>query len=217
MSKVTGILGGTFDPVHNAHIKIALELKQQLGLEDMRLMPCALPPHRDTPGATAGQRLAMLQLACENTGLQIDDCELHRDEPSWTVTTLQWMRRQLPPQHSLVFCIGSDAFNGLHQWHEWRELFNLAHLVVAMRPDSAINTSPEVEQELEKRVTADGNKLEQQPAGCIYLAKVSQIPVSSTLVRKNLAEGKSIDNLVPGNVVHYINEHGLYRQTGPVR
>ncbi|MDP3877813.1 MAG: nicotinate-nucleotide adenylyltransferase [Methylobacter sp.] len=137
-----GIFGGTFDPVHFGHLRSALEVKDIFGLDEVRLIPCAMPPHRESPAVTAAMRLQMLALAIKNQpGLKIDTRELERYErqqtPSYMVDTLESLRQEFPHETLLLF-IGTDAFKYLTGWHQWQRLFDYAHIVVLTRPGFAI-------------------------------------------------------------------------------
>ena len=131
-----GLLGGTFDPVHFGHLRSAVEVCEQLQLDELRLIPSARPPHRGMPGATAAQRLRMVELALgQGGGLQVDDRELQRERPSYTVETLESLRQELGSDVALFMVLGWDAFCGLPSWHRWESLLELANLVVLQRPD----------------------------------------------------------------------------------
>ena len=130
-----GILGGTFDPVHFGHLRLAVEMYQDLGLQEVRLVPCRIPPHRNAPQASPEQRLAMLRLAIEHElGLRVDQRELQRDGPSYMVDTLQSLRDELGPDTPLSLILGMDAFDDIDTWHRWEELIQLAHFIVIQRP-----------------------------------------------------------------------------------
>ncbi len=135
MRRKIGLFGGTFDPVHNGHLRMALEAGEELALEQVRLLPCHRPPHRETPNVDSDQRTHMLRLAVESCPLlKLDDRELRRDGPSYTLETLQSLRAELGPEVSLIWVMGSDSFLGLESWHRWRELLDYAHLLVVARP-----------------------------------------------------------------------------------
>ncbi len=128
------MLGGTFDPVHYGHLRFADEVRRSLGLKELHLVPAGDPPHRSGPVASAADRLAMLRLAvAEFPGLVVDSREVDRAGKSYTVLTLEALRRE-DAQRPLLLLVGADAFRGLPSWHRWRELFALAHLVVVARP-----------------------------------------------------------------------------------
>ena len=132
-----GILGGTFDPVHYGHLRAAVEVREMLGLSEVRMLPAARPPHRETPAAAPEHRFEMLRLAtAAEEFLLPDDSEMRREGPSWMVDTLSGFRARCGAQ-PLVLIIGQDAANGLDGWREWRRLFELAHIAVMCRPGSA--------------------------------------------------------------------------------
>lgn len=205
-----GIFGGTFDPVHRGHIAIAQDLKQHLQLDELRLVPARVPPHRAQPQACEEDRLAMLKLATAATELSVDDRELRRNSISYTIDTLASMRSELGAACSLVLCMGHDAFAQLDGWHCWRDLLTHAHIAVASRADCDMQLNPAVEQLLAQRQTSDPAALKSTTAGFIYLAQLSQIPVSSTLVRQELASTRHCAQLHP-DVLHYIQQRGLYQ------
>ena len=129
-----GILGGTFDPIHHGHLRLAVEMREGLGLEELRLIPALQPPHREAPIAGAEDRLAMLEAAVARANaLHIDTRELVREGPSYTVDTLLSLRAELPAQ-PLCLIIGMDAFCYLDTWHRWQDVLELAHIGIARRP-----------------------------------------------------------------------------------
>ena len=134
-----GILGGTFDPIHFGHLRLGQEAMQQLSLSQVLFIPAGRPPLRDTPCATAEQRLAMVKLAIEgNPEFVVDDSEVLAATQSYTVDTLTRLRIELGPQRSLVLLLGQDAFARLESWRRWTEIFSLAHVAVATRPKSPV-------------------------------------------------------------------------------
>jgi nicotinate-nucleotide adenylyltransferase len=213
MSRSIGIFGGTFDPVHLGHITLAQDLKHHLHLDEMYLLPCRLPPHRTLPSASDTDRLRMLQLASANTSLQIDERELKRDGPSYTVDTLKELRNQYGADCTIVLCLGIDAFASLATWHQWQLIPELAHIAVAQRPDFAAAFDNTITRLLKQRETKTPADLTGQPSGKIYLTQLSQIPVSSTTIRHMLAtqQRQTIPTLNP-DVQLYIQQKGLYHQ-----
>ncbi len=211
MRKTLGIFGGTFDPIHIGHLRMALELKQQLKLDEMRLLPCYLPPHRASPGASAEQRVAMLELALQDcTELAIDPRELLREKPSYTYDTLGELRAELGEQISLCLCMGMDSFLTLDQWHEWKQLIRLAHIVVVERPGYTEPESGAV-ADLLRRHRADVDVIGSAPAGAVVVTSPALLPVSATAIRAHINAGESPQFLVPDAVWNYIRTQGLYR------
>ena len=142
MTRPLAILGGTFDPVHNAHLRVAWEAAEQLDAE-VRLIPANVPPHRDQPIASAHERAAILRAALAGQDrLALDERELRREGPSWTIDTLIELRDEIGAERPLVLLVGADAFLGLPSWHRWGELFDYAHIGVLTRPGHEIATLP---------------------------------------------------------------------------
>ncbi|RNL60121.1 nicotinate-nucleotide adenylyltransferase [Zhongshania marina] len=207
------IFGGTFDPVHNGHLRSAIEIKEALGVDELRLMPSHRPPLRGAPGAESRQRLAMVAAAVNGqSGLRVDDRELRRDGPSYTVDTLRDLRAELGTAVSLTVVMGSDAFNQLHRWQDWQSLFSLANVLLLHRADYPLAADATVTAFVEARRVADASKLTAVSAGGFYELGLIQLPISATDIRQRLASGKSISYLVPDVVADYIAEHGLYTQ-----
>lgn len=208
-----GILGGTFDPVHIAHLRCALELQQTLQLAEVRFVPCRQPPHRAAPAADPAQRLAMLRLALEGqAGFCIDERELRRTGPSYMVDTLDSLRQELPAQ-PLCLIIGLDAFVQLNTWHRWERLVELAHIAVMTRPGLRSAPAGEVAALLERCLVDDPQVLHGTPAGRIMLCPVTRMEISATQIRALVAQDRSARYLVPERVLEYIRQRGLYRQS----
>jgi len=208
--KKIGIFGGTFDPIHIGHLRIALELKELLGLDEMRLLPCHQPPHRDRPRATSAQRAEMLRIALQDCAdLQLDERELQRDKPSYTYETLLDLRAELGSEVSLVLCMGEDAFAGLPGWYCWQELIRLAHIAVIARPGWTVPESGEA-RDLLDRHERDARSLDESPAGAIVLQSPRLLPISATEIRQQIRAGKSAQFLVPDAVWNYIKANQLY-------
>jgi nicotinate-nucleotide adenylyltransferase len=213
MTGVTGLLGGTFDPIHHGHLRLALECAAAAGCDETRLVPAHLPPHRAAPVAGAAQRLRMAQLAAGGgDGLSVDDREIRRGGVSFTVETLEDLRRT----HDGPLCLflGDDAFRQLHTWHRWRELTALAHLVVAGRPGGggATPPTPEIADLEREHGIADAGALGRRAAGAILRVDIPALDISSTRIRALLAAGRSVRYLVPDAVIHFIQEEALYRK-----
>ncbi|WP_101759738.1 nicotinate-nucleotide adenylyltransferase [Oceanicoccus sp. KOV_DT_Chl] len=208
--KTVAIFGGTFDPVHNGHVQSALELKQILQLDELRLLPCHIPPHRQSPGASSEHRLNMVQLALAGSDLTVDDRELRRQRPSYSVETLELLRQELGEYVSLSWVMGVDAFAQLDSWHHWQDLLTLAHIIVMARPGEVLPTLGPIAQLKAQYQTEQADTLRQQAAGAIYCIELTQYPVSATEIRSGLAQRQWRDSDLPAGVLHYIQQHQLY-------
>ena len=203
-----GLLGGTFDPVHFGHLRSAVEVCEQLQLDELRLIPSARPPHRGMPGATAAQRLRMVELALGlGGGLQVDDRELQRERPSYTVETLESLRQELGSDVALFMVLGWDAFCGLPSWHRWESLLELANLVVLQRPDYDLEV-PEVLKDL---LAARSVDQPERSHGQIICLSQTPLAISATHIRTLVGKGASPRFLLPDAVLDYIENEGLYR------
>lgn len=208
-----GILGGSFDPVHYGHLRLAIELHQDLALSEMRLMPCGVPPHRAPLAASGAQRLAMLEAAIEGErGLVVDQRELQRTGPSYTVDTLTSLRNELGSA-PLCLVMGKDAFIGLYTWHRWRELMDLAHIVVAERPGCDKLIEGEVAQIFTERRVDSPVPLSKSAAGCILPWPVPALDISSSRIRALCAAGKNIRYLVPDAVREIVQSQQIYQHS----
>jgi nicotinate-nucleotide adenylyltransferase len=204
------LYGGTFDPVHEGHLAVADAAAKRFDTE-VALLPSADPPHRAPPGASALDRAAMLDLAIEgHPRLRVDRRELHRAGPSYSVDTIREVRAEIGVNTSLAWLLGADAFRDLATWHHWRELFSLAHLIVAARPGYPLDgLSPELQAEVAERWAADPFTLERASAGRVFRLDLHR-QESATAVRGRLADGTDADEHVPSVVSGYIRRHGLY-------
>jgi nicotinate-nucleotide adenylyltransferase len=211
-----GILGGTFDPVHAAHLALARVARDSLGLAAVLWIPAGQPPHRAAPRAAPADRLAMVQAAiAAEPRFRLDPSEVASTAASYTVHTLQRLRATHGPDRPLVLLMGADAFRGLSSWHRWQELFGLAHIAVATRPGFPLDAfaSP-LAQEVAARRTADPAALDETPAGRIVFFPLVAGTVSATEVRELLAADAPAERLaplLPPPVLDYIQRHRLYR------
>ena len=205
------LFGGTFNPIHNGHLRIATELAELLQVDHIRMLPCAFPPHRSNPQVTAEQRLAMLQAAiATQPRLIADDSELHRAAPSYSIDTLQSVREQLAPQQPLFFCIGMDALGNINTWQRWQDLLHYCHILVSSRPCTEEPKSGPVADWIAQHRCDDLEALQQKPAGNVYFCDLTMLDISSTAIRNKIARGDSIHFLTPDTVVEYIQQHHLY-------
>jgi nicotinate-nucleotide adenylyltransferase len=207
------IFGGTFDPVHIGHLQPVSEASKELGLQQVRLLPCHIPPHKQTPHSSPKHRLAMLELACQQWPLfVVDDRELRWNQTSYSVDTLRDFRAEFGNHRPLVFFIGMDSLCNLDCWHEWQSLFDYCHLVVCRRGDILPDFNVNIASLVSQRQTDDPEALKRQACGLIYLAKTSLITVSSTAVRAALSQGNINPAWLPAGVLDYIQQHQLYQK-----
>ena len=213
--KPIGILGGTFDPIHYGHLRLAEEMLELAGLQQIRFIPTGNPPHRDTPQVSAMHRSAMVQLAiASQPAFILDEREVRRTTTSYTVDTLRELRAELGDTQPLCLLMGGDAFLQLHTWHKWERLLDLAHIVVGYRPGFTLeerihSATPELLQHYQQHLcTVD--YLSQQPAGGIAELAIPKLEISATMIRNRVAENRTIRYLLPATVANYIYQHHLY-------
>jgi len=189
-----GVFGGTFDPVHLGHLRMAEEVAEALSLAAVHFVPASVPPHRAQPVATADDRLRLVQAAiADNRRFVFDDREHHRAGPSYMVDTLADFRLEFP-DHGLVLMLGMDAFNGLTRWHRWQELFSLAHVAVATRPGA----EPEGDAAaLMQKHSMTADTLASTAQGGIIKVEITRLDISATAIRDRLDRGGSVRYLVP--------------------
>jgi nicotinate-nucleotide adenylyltransferase len=205
-----GLFGGTFDPLHYGHLRSAFELWQTLKLAEVRFMPTGNPPHREPPLAPAHLRLEMVKAAiADQPAFVIDDREVRRTGVSYSVDTLTEIRAE-HPQRSLCLLLGMDAFLGLPHWHRWRELLDLAHIIVAHRPGWRAPTMGPLGEVMVDRGTGSVRDLHEQRAGRIYVHAVTQLEISSTELRQLIAQGRDPRYIVPEEVRRIIRETRCY-------
>jgi len=213
-----GIFGGTFNPVHWGHIRTAIEIKNTLSLEKMLLIPCRIPPHRDEPSVSAQLRLAMLEAAITNySELEVDERELNRPGPSYTVDTLASIRQE----HTSVplgLCMGVDAFIKLDSWHEWIRLFEFAHIIIVHRPGWHLEQlgdkiSSTLRKVIEHRITTSNELLHKSANGLVLPLKVTNIDISSSDIRRRISLGKSVEEMLPRETFKIIQREKLYQNS----
>jgi nicotinate-nucleotide adenylyltransferase len=217
-----GLFGGTFDPIHFGHLRLATELAEAFRLEQVLFLPNGLPYHRGRDAhASAEQRLTMLKLATQRDArFGIDDRELRREGPTYTYDTLAEIRRERGPDLPIVFLTGSDTFAQLHTWHRWTELFDLAHFAVAIRANDEqwFTKGPGAfPKEAWPRITLNLREMLAAPAGKVMTFSMTPLAISSTALRSLAAEGSSIRYLTPDPVADYIRTHHLYSRNPEIR
>ncbi len=225
----TGVFGGTFDPVHFGHLRLAQEAALALALESVRWVPAGQPALRESPQVSARQRLAMVGLAIAgNARFSLDSAEVDAAQTSYTVPTLERLRRAdaCGEARPLVLIVGADAFAGIVHWHRWQALLSLAHIAVAERPGSPL-TAASLPAALrpwwDERHSASSEALpalRAAPAGRIVSFAMTQLDISATVIRRLLSNQTQGDGeasaryLVPDSVLSYIRANRLY-QKGP--
>ena len=206
-----GVFGGTFDPVHYGHLRTAFELLQALRLAEVRFLPCGDPPHRGEPLADAALRFEMVRIAtAEQPGFVMDDRELKRQGPSYSVDTLAELRREFP-ERSLCLILGMDAFLGLPGWHKWQELITLGHIIVAHRPGWTVPNTGALGELIRAHGSERVDDLHDAVAGRIYVHAVTQLEIASTDIRALVAAGQDPRFLMPDGVCRLLRDSGCYR------
>lgn len=213
--KPVGILGGTFDPIHYGHLRLAEEMRELAGLQQIRFIPAGNPPHRDAPQVSALHRSAMVKLAiADHPDFVLDEREVKRTAKCFTVDTLRELRSELGETQPLCLLMGGDAFLQLHTWHQWEKLLNLAHIVVGYRPGYTLeerihSAMPELRNHYQQRL-CNVDFLSQHPGGGIAELAIPKLEISATLIRNRVAENRTIRYLLPATVANYIYQHHLY-------
>ena len=205
------MLGGTFDPIHHGHLRMALDLRDRLGFEQVRLVPCAQPPHRESPGCSAQQRLEMVKLALDaEPKLLIDDRELRADRLSYSYDTLASLRAELGETVSLTMVMGTDSLVSLDSWHRWQELLALSHILVIARPGWQLDDQHPVAHWLQQHRAERIDELHRVPHGRVLLQRFAGLEISASEIRQQIAEGRSPRFLLPDAVWNHIRQQRLY-------
>ncbi len=204
------LFGGSFDPVHFGHLRLAEEVCEKLTVDRFDFLPCHVPPHKQGLRCSPEHRLSMLRLALNGLPhFGVDSRELMRDTPSYTFDSLYEMRQELGLQRSINFVLGWDSWISLTSWHRWKELFELTNFVVVKRPGSQEQPNAELARILdEHEIHAD--QLLRHSAGKVVMVNTTPWAISSTEVRQFLANEQSVDGLIPESVIDYIHTHRLY-------
>lgn len=208
------IFGGTFDPIHKGHVEIAINVQNHFNFDRFVFLPCKIPVLKNNAIATPAQRIDMLQLALKNQdkNFEIDLSEINRDTPSYMVNTLRSFRNQLGENVAITLLMGADTFYQLPQWYEWQQLLSLANILVIKRAgieDMKLPTS--IQKLLIEHETHDDQAICHHTHGLIYHYDAGSFEVSSTWIRKQLAEGKDLLSYLPESVHQYIKQNGVYK------
>ena len=213
-----GIMGGTFDPIHFGHLRLAQEAAEILGLECVRWIPAGQPSHRNAPMASAVHRLKMVKVAiARNPHFELDEAEIRQKRPSYTVETLERLRREFGAKRPIVLLLGTDSFRNLTTWERWHDLFELAHIFVGLRPGHSLTPGgmpPALAAQWHTR-TGTPDQLLAQPAGRVVIYATTALDISATAIRSHFAQRLVPRFLLPSAVLEYIEAHGLYtRENG---
>ena len=207
-----GVFGGTFDPIHYGHLRTAFEMLQALDFSEVRFIPCGDPPHRGGTFASARQRLAMAEAAVRGqAGFVVDDREVRRDGPSYTVDTLRSLRTDFPG-HPLGLILGMDAFLNLQGWNQWEKILDFAHIIVAHRPGWRAPDYGVLGKLLEDHGTHKVESLHESVAGLVHIHAVTQLEIASTDIRELIAIGREPRFLMPDAVIDVLREYGCYQR-----
>ena len=210
MKKPVGILGGTFDPIHLGHIKIAEFILQKCALQKIIFIPCNIPAHRHKPVATPEQRLAMIKLAIEkHPNFILDDREIKRAGKSFMLNTLKSLKQDYP-ENPLILIMGFDTFVQFNTWYQWEKLMDYTHLVVINRPGVKIELPIVIKNLLQNIEVFDPQVLTTKQNGLIYQSHIDPIPVSATQIRQQLHNNQTPIDTLPENVYNYIRNKRLY-------
>ena len=215
-----GIFGGTFDPIHYGHLRIAEEIVEMASLREMRFVPAGIPRLRHAPVASHQHRAAIVRGAIRgNSRFILDEREIRRPGVSYSVESLREFKQELGECVILCFITGADAFMKLAEWRGWRELFGLCHFIIAARPGHALITNREtlpreLKEECAQRWVSGADSLKHASSGLIFIAPTTLLDISSTIIRARIAAGKSIRYLVPDATLDYITANHLYSGEG---
>lgn len=209
-TNLIGILGGTYDPVHKGHVYIATALAKHQAFQNILVVPCYQPVHREPPRADAQNRLAMVELAFTNyPKIQVDVTEINRQGPSYAYDTLNDIKSR-NPESPLCWILGTDAFASFHQWHKWQQILELGHLVLVKRPGTPLPSGGPEYDMLQNRQVDNLQRLTEQDAGLITVVDINPPAISAHNIRQKLSRGDSVVDLLPSKIWDYINRHRLY-------
>lgn len=204
-------MGGTFDPVHNGHLRTALEIQQWLDVPEVCLIPSKAPVHRDEPGCTSEQRLAMVELAvADEPSLAADAREVRSEKPSYSLLTLESLREELGPQRPICMVMGVDAYMTLASWHQWERFIDLCHILVVTRPGYALELEPALKAFTNRHAAVAKDDLQRLPAGKVLMHELTPLAISATQIRQLVQQGQSPRYLMPDSVWDYIQTNRLY-------
>mgnify|MGYP003971491809 FL=1 len=215
-SPLVGIFGGTFDPIHYGHLRVAEEIVETVGLQKMYFVPAGMPRLRYSPVASSQHRVEIVRLAIQkNPDFVLDEREIYRDGVSYSIDTVREFKQEFGEEIRLCLVLGADAFIKLPEWNNWKELFNLCHFIVSTRPGYTFTLikellSKELREECSQRWVSNTETLKKETSGLIFIASTTMLDISATSIRAHIAAGRSVRHLVPSVTVNYISENKLY-------
>ena len=209
MPRLVGIFGGTFDPVHYGHSLTITELLKTIPFEKILVIPNSLPPHRENSQTSFSHRYKMTSLAFRDIEKTVvDNRENLRTGPSHAIETVKQIIVE-EGKTKVILIVGSDSFDGIHSWYKWRELISLVDFLILKRLDMPLSKNKNV-QDLISPTRFSEDLLLDRKAKSIFEIEMTPLRISSSLIRENIAKGKSIDNLINPLVKDYLKKHGLY-------
>lgn len=208
------VLGGSFDPVHNGHVALGSYFAKLLMPDELRVIPAGNPWQKQGLTAAPKHRIAMARLAFSGLAVPvtIDEQEIRRSSPTYSIDTLRALRAEFGPEVSIAFLLGADQLQQLHTWKEWQSLFDHAHLCAASRPGFSLDVThlpSEVAREFKRREASAG-QIRNSPHGLTCLATNLAVNISATEIRAAFERGELLEALVPTGVLDYIKQHHLY-------
>lgn len=210
-----GLLGGTFNPIHFGHLRIAETLSEALRLDEVRFIPAANPPHKVMPLVNATARAKMVEIAIRDNPLfRLDTLELNRSGYSYTVDTLLSLRAELGNEVSLVLLMGSDAFSNLHTWHRYNDILQLCNIALVQRlptEEQALPLAKELDDLMRAHFSDNVNDVSMKPNGIITVQAMAPLAITSTDLRERLRQKMSARYLMPDAVIAYLLEQQLYK------
>jgi len=213
---LVGIFGGTFDPIHYGHLRIAEEIVKIVGLQKMYFVPAGMPRLRHSPVASPQHRVEIVRLAIQkNPDFVLDGREIYRDGVSYSIDTVREFKQEFGEEIRLCLVLGADAFIKLPEWNNWKELFNLCHFIVSTRPGYTFTLikellSKELREECSQRWVSNTETLKKETSGLIFIASTTMLDISATSIRAHIAVGRNVRHLVPSVTVNYISKNKLY-------
>jgi len=215
-SPLVGIFGGTFDPIHYGHLRVAEEIVETVGLQKMYFVPAGMPRLRHSPVASSQHRVEIVRLAIQkNPDFVLDGREIYRDGVSYSIDTVREFKQEFGEEIRLCLVLGADAFIKLPEWNNWKELFNLCHFIVSTRPGYTFTLikellSKELREECSQRWVSNTETLKKETSGLIFIASTTMLDISATSIRAHIAVGRNVRHLVPSVTVNYISKNKLY-------